>query len=185
MTINGTADAYNPYRRQYVDQKSMADKKAEMTVKGTKDGTFSKHLQDDHVWQFNIYRWLLARTLISDEQRAKFKAHGLPAIRGKHYPAPTELVMQGFSMMHIVRSGSTYEWSDGYGYKKVLTLYHIVMVLPDLGTTAGRWRSTAMSSRGTLRRVRYTPPTQLTGYTNRCNEAQLIEHCHAVPTMLR
>ena len=50
ITINGTADALNPFKRQYVDQKSMADKKAEMTVKGTKDGTFSKNLQDDHMW---------------------------------------------------------------------------------------------------------------------------------------
>lgn len=112
VTVNGTTDAYNPFKRILADQKSMADKKAEMVVKGEKGGTFSPQLDDAHVWQFNIYRWLLARTRITDEQRERMASFGLPPIKGRTWPAPTQLIMQGLSMMHLVRSGADHAWTE-------------------------------------------------------------------------
>jgi hypothetical protein len=84
------------------------------------------------VWQFNIYRLLIARTKVSDDVREKFRALGFPELKGKNYPAPTELIMQGFSMMHMVRSGSQYAWTDGWGKSRTTTVYDIdaVPVLP-------------------------------------------------------
>lgn len=125
ITINGTADAYNPFTRQYVDQKSMAEKKAEKTVKGTHDGTYSPNLLDEHVLQFNTYRWLLARTRVPDEIRERFRAYGLPELKGRNFPAPTELVMQGFSMMHLVRSGTPHAWTEGKGQSRTTTMYDV------------------------------------------------------------
>lgn len=128
ITVRGTADAYNPLTRQLADMKSMADAKATMVIQGQKGGTFSKNLEDSHVWQFNIYRLLLARTPVPDEVKQKFKDFGLPAIRTKNFPAPTELIMQGIGMMDIPRSGGTYGVTK---YGKT-TLYEIdaVPVLP-------------------------------------------------------
>lgn len=128
VRLRGTGDAYNPFTRKYADGKSMADKKAIMTIKGDKAGTFSKNLQDEHVWQFNIYRWMIARTRISDEVRAEFRALDLPALPGRNFPAPTELVMQGASMMEQPRSGAPYSLKD----RGTTTLYDIdpVPVLP-------------------------------------------------------
>jgi hypothetical protein len=128
IAVRGTADAYNPLIRTLADMKSMADKKAIDTIRGAKDGTFSKNLEDSHVWQFNIYRWLLARTAVPDWVRERFAAFGLPAIRTKNFPAPTTLIMQGFSMMELPRSGITYPISA----RGQTTLYDIdpVPVLP-------------------------------------------------------
>lgn len=132
IPVHGTADAYNPYRRKYVDQKSMADKKAEETVKGAKSGTtFSSNLQDEHVWQFNIYRWLLARTKVPQEVRDQLASLGLPPIKGRTYPAPTELVMQGLSMMHLPRSGAEYAWKERDGkYGPMKTTVHTIDPVP-------------------------------------------------------
>lgn len=129
VTVNGTVDAYNPYKRLLCDQKSQADKKAEMMVKGQKaEGSFSRNLQDEHVMQVNTYRWLLARSRIPDTVRDQLAALGLPPIKGKCFPAPTELVIQGLSMMHLPRSGGEYPWTD----RGTTTLYEIdhVPVLP-------------------------------------------------------
>jgi hypothetical protein len=115
ITVKGTADAYNPYTKQLVDTKSMADAKAVMTIEGKKGGTFSKNLEDAHVWQFNIYRLLLARTRISQEVRDRFASLGLPELKGKNFPAPTELIMQGIAMMTIPRSGRTYPIKEKWG----------------------------------------------------------------------
>lgn len=128
ITINGTSDAYNPWQRKLADMKSMADKKATMVIQGDKGGTFSKNLEDSHVWQFNIYRLLIARTKISDYVRAIGKEYGLPDLKGRNLPAPTELIMQGIGMMDIPRSGATYPVT----YRGRTTLYDIdaVPVLP-------------------------------------------------------
>lgn len=128
ITVKGTADAYNPLTRQLADMKSMADSKATMVINGTKGGTFSKNLEDSHVWQFNIYRLLLARTAIPQGIKDKFKEFGLPAIKGKTFPAPTELIMQGIGMMDIPRSGGTY-YTAKYG-KTTLHDIDPVPVLP-------------------------------------------------------
>lgn len=128
IKVKGTADAYNPYQRRLADMKSMADTKATMVITGSKGGEFSKNLQDDHVWQFNIYRLLIARTKITNEVRETLRAFGLPEIKGRTFPAPTELIMQGIGMMDIPRSGGTYPITK---YGKT-TLYDIdpVPVLP-------------------------------------------------------
>lgn len=108
IVVRGTCDGYNPFKRALADMKSMADAKAEMTITGTKGGTFSKNLDDSHVWQFNIYRWLIARTPVPDGVRARFAELGLPLLRGRTYPAPTTLWMQGIGMMDMPRSGVSY-----------------------------------------------------------------------------
>jgi hypothetical protein len=128
IKLRGTGDAYNPFIRKYADGKSMADQKAIMTIKGTKAGTFSKNLQDEHVYQFNTYRWLVARTKIPEEVRQEFVALGLPLLKGRNFPAPTELIMQGASMMDQPRSGALYSLR----YRGTTTLYDIdaVPVLP-------------------------------------------------------
>lgn len=106
ITVRGTCDAYNPVTRTLVDCKSMADRKVEMMIKGSTPGTYSKHLQDSWIAQLNIYRFLIGRTPIPAEVKAQFKAHGLPALRGKTFPSPTRLFIQGIAMMsHPVSGG--------------------------------------------------------------------------------
>lgn len=134
IKVKGTADAYNPYTKQLADMKSMADTKATMVITGSKGGTFSKNLADDHVWQFNIYRLLLSRTKIPQQVKDQFAEFGLPPLKSKCYPAPSELIMQGIGMMDIPRSGATYPVSK---YGKT-TLYEIdpvpVLLLTEIDT---------------------------------------------------
>lgn len=113
IPVRGTGDAYNPFRRLYVDKKTMADKKAAEVITGNKGGTMSKSLDDAWVWQFNIYRWLFARTAVPQEVRDRFKAYGLE-LKSKNYPAPTKLWMQGIGMMELPRSGTRYAYKEGY-----------------------------------------------------------------------
>ena len=107
VVVRGTCDAYNPYRRELVDCKSMADTKVEMMIKGSSPGTWSKNLQDNWIVQLNIYRYLIARTRIPDEVRQQFEQHGLPPLKGKNFPSPTRLVIQGIAMMSHPVSGSS------------------------------------------------------------------------------
>lgn len=106
LVVRGTCDAYNPLTRTLVDCKSMADKKVEMMIKGKTPGTYSKNLQDSWVAQLNIYRFLIGRTPVSDEVKQQFKDFGLPAIRGKTFPSPNKLFIQGIAMMSHPVSGS-------------------------------------------------------------------------------
>jgi hypothetical protein len=106
IVVRGTTDAYNPYSRTLTDMKSMADKKVEMMIKGSTPGTYSKHLQDSWVAQLNIYRYLISKTEIPDWVHTAFKEHGLPKLKGKLFPAPTKLFIQGIAMMSHPVSGS-------------------------------------------------------------------------------
>jgi len=106
IVVRGTCDAYDPVRRVLVDCKSMSDKKVDMMIKGSTPGTYSKNLQDSWVAQLNIYRYLIARTPIPSEIRATFRELNLPLPRGKHFPAPTRLFIQGIAMMSHPVSGS-------------------------------------------------------------------------------
>lgn len=121
INVRGTADGYNPFIRTLADMKSQADAKADMVIRGTKQGEFSKNLEDSHVWQFNIYRWLIAQTKVPPELNDRFEALGLPRLKAKTFPAPTRLWMQGISMMEIPRSGVTY----AYTKRGQTTLYDI------------------------------------------------------------
>lgn len=133
ITLGGTTDAYNPLIGELHDFKSAADEKVVMMAQGSSSDahTFSPQVKDEWVWQTNIYRWLLAGSLIPDEIRERF------ALVGEYYPAPTKLVIQTFSMMALVRTGSTVEVrvpvkSYGKYAKKEKQLYTIdeVPVLP-------------------------------------------------------
>lgn len=128
ITVRGTFDAYNPFTRTLADMKSMSSRKVLDTIKGNKGGTYSPNLDDAHVEQFNFYRLLIARTKITDDVREQFRAHGLPELKGRNFPAPTQLVMQAIEMMELPRSGSTYALSE----RGSTTLYDIdpVPVLP-------------------------------------------------------
>lgn len=109
ITIRGTGDAYTWVRKIYADTKTMADAKALMTIQGTKGGTFSKNLDDSHVWQFNIYRLLIANTPVTPALRKLARQGGCPLPKDmKFLPAPETLWMQGIGMMHAPRSGQTY-----------------------------------------------------------------------------
>jgi hypothetical protein len=106
ITVRGTCDAYNPRTRTLVDMKSMADKKVEMMIKGSTPGTYSKNLQDSWISQLNIYRFLIARTPIPAEVHDAYDQYGLPRLKGKTFPAPTKLFIQGIAMMsHPVSGG--------------------------------------------------------------------------------
>lgn len=101
FTLGGTTDAHNVLRGALHDYKSMADAKVLMTAQGAKGGTFSPQLDDKWVWQLNIYRWLVAHTRIAPEVRERFN------LEGEFYPAPTELVIQGFGMMDLLQTGTS------------------------------------------------------------------------------
>jgi hypothetical protein len=106
ITVRGTCDAYNPITRTLVDCKSMADKKVEMMIKGSTPGTWSKNLQDSWIAQLNIYRFLIARTPIPDEVHTAFEQYGLKKLKGKTFPSPTKLYIQGIAMMSHPVSGA-------------------------------------------------------------------------------
>lgn len=106
VVVRGTCDAYNPLTRTLVDCKSMSDAKIEIMLKGSSPGTWSDQLQDNWIAQLNIYRWLISRTPVSDEVRKQFEEHGLPALKGKTYPAPKKLFIQGIAMMSHPVSGT-------------------------------------------------------------------------------
>jgi hypothetical protein len=106
VVVRGTCDAYNPFRRDLVDCKSMADTKVEMMIEGSSPGTYSRNLQDNWITQLNIYRWLISHTPIPDHVRDALLAHGLPALPEGNYPAPERLYIQGIAMMSHPVSGS-------------------------------------------------------------------------------
>lgn len=107
VVVRGTCDAYNPLLRTLVDCKSMSDAKIEIMLKGTSPGTWSANLQDNWIAQLNIYRWLIARTPVPDYVREEFAKHGLPELKGRTFPAPTRLFIQGIAMMSHPVSGAT------------------------------------------------------------------------------
>lgn len=106
IVVRGTCDAYNPLRRELTDMKSMADKKVEMMIRGSTPGTYSKNLQDSWVAQLNIYRYLIGKTPVPDWVHEQYKTHGLPKLKGKYFPAPDKLFIQGIAMMSHPVSGS-------------------------------------------------------------------------------
>lgn len=105
IDIGGTCDAFKPGKKPYPmwDFKSMADAKADMFVRGEKGGKFSPNLEDRWVWQLNIYRWLVSQTAISPAIKKQYK------LKGKFFPAPEFIGIQGISMMEIPRSGMPYK----------------------------------------------------------------------------
>jgi hypothetical protein len=114
LFLRGTCDAYNPYRRWLVDCKSMADKKVDMMIKGSKPGLWSKNLQDNWIAQLNVYRFLISRTPVGPKVRRALTKHGLPKLPGKFFPAPDQLYIQGIAMMSHPVSGSTHAHKE-YG----------------------------------------------------------------------
>lgn len=110
ITVGGTCDAYNPLLPEHPmwDFKSMADAKADMFIRGTKGGTFSDHLEDRWVWQLNIYRYLVGKTLTPPTLRKKYK------LKDKYLPVPEFVGIQAISMMSIPRSGQAYPLRSGW-----------------------------------------------------------------------
>ena len=108
VNLRGTCDALLalPGRSILVDCKSFADFKSDAFVKGTMKGsTISAHLSDSWVCQLNIYAWLIGRTPIPDWVHAQYEEHGLPRLEGPNFQSPTELFIQGISMMNSPVSG--------------------------------------------------------------------------------
>lgn len=122
VVVRGTCDAYNPITRTLVDCKSMSDKKVEMMIKGSTPGTWSAHLQDSWIAQLNIYRYLIAQTPVPRQVKTSFKQHGLPALKGKTFPAPDQLYIQGIAMMHHPVSGSRLAFKEP---RKGINVYEI------------------------------------------------------------
>jgi hypothetical protein len=106
IVVRGTCDAYAPHTRTLVDCKSMADRKVEMMIRGSTPGTYSKNLQDSWVAQLNIYRYLISKTPVPDWVHADYEKYGLPKLKGKTFPAPNKLYIQGIAMMSHPVSGS-------------------------------------------------------------------------------
>ena len=85
-----------------MDFKSMGDEKAERyAIRGT--------VEERHEEQLNIYRWLIARTRITDQLRARLASVGYDPGTQEFLPAPEDLSIQGISMMSLVCSGTTAE----------------------------------------------------------------------------
>jgi hypothetical protein len=102
ITLGGTTDAYNPRIRTIHDFKSQADTKVEMMArKGTCD--------PKHAEQLNVYRFLVSRTPIDAALAAKCRVAGFDPTGHDYLPAPESLVIQGFSMMALARTGSAVE----------------------------------------------------------------------------
>lgn len=100
VTLGGTCDAYNPYRRMLHDFKTMADMKVAKVLGGDQ--------QESWVTQLNVYRWLISQTRVSPEQRKAFAELGLPPLPGEFFPAPSELAIQAIGMMELPLTGTTY-----------------------------------------------------------------------------
>lgn len=131
LTLSGTTDAFNVLRGELHDFKSMADIKAvEMATGqhlwGGDEYTMSRNIPDKFVWQTNIYRWLIAHTPIPDDMREAFD------LQGEFFRAPDVLVIQGFSMMYLPRTGSGVEVKVPKGRRSVRETFEVeaVPVLP-------------------------------------------------------
>lgn len=126
FVLGGTTDAHDVLNNAIHDYKSMADAKVVMTVQGKKGGTFSPQLDDKWVWQLNIYRWLMAHTPIDADVRERFD------LQGEFYTPPSKLVIQGFSMMDLVRTGASLEVKVPSGKWSKYTTFDVaeVPVLP-------------------------------------------------------
>ncbi len=91
VTLGGTCDAYNPFlpKPELHDFKSMSDKLCTEFLENGKP-------KPDWIKQLNIYRWLIAHTLMPTDIAIS-----------KYYPAPEVLVIQAISMMSLPATGRT------------------------------------------------------------------------------
>jgi hypothetical protein len=123
INIRGTTDAYNPWRLWLHDFKTLADYRVEEFLEGKQAGDFHEHVKNSWVWQVNIYAWLIAHTVISDEWREYFRQHRLPDLPGQYFPAPNRLQMQLISMMEpvLTATGRLYQLKVG----RTLQEYHV------------------------------------------------------------
>jgi hypothetical protein len=105
ITINGTTDLYNPWKRQMLDAKTMAC------------NAVGKFLRGDYKpqWeaQTNIYSWLVANSPIPPEFAEHCEKYGLPPLEGPNFPAPEYIGIQAISMMDIPQTGSSYKQLRG------------------------------------------------------------------------
>jgi hypothetical protein len=73
-------------------------------------------LDDGWVMQLNIYRWLMARTVIPDEVRSGLRRWGVE-VDSETYPVPEKVYIQAIAMQELPRTGMEY-WpqrsKDGY-----------------------------------------------------------------------
>ena len=100
--VYGTVDAYHPETQTLVDYKSCADE-AFMFFKGKP--------KPDHVFQTNVYRWLL---------------HGGTDERGSTVIKPVDnIVIWYIAMKRCVRTGGKYSVREGFGAKKQLVEYQM------------------------------------------------------------
>jgi hypothetical protein len=106
IVVRGTCDALNPITRTLVDCKSASDVKVTMTLKGSVPGTYSKNLQDSWVAQLNIYRYLISKTQVPEWVHEQYDKYELPRLKGKYFPAPTNLAIQMIGMMGHPVSGT-------------------------------------------------------------------------------
>lgn len=125
ITVGGTCDCYNPWRKELWDMKSCKDVKAEYMITGKKPAwfkdnstTFSPHLEDSWVKQVNIYRLLLSKTKVPAKLKEQLQ------LTGEYFPAPEYLGIQAISMAEIPRSGAP------YAYRKAIHEVDAVPVWP-------------------------------------------------------
>jgi hypothetical protein len=108
ITVGGTTDCYNPYRRLLHDYKTLSDTKIPEFLREELGGRYSPFVKDAWVMQTNIYAWLVSRTPITDAMRDGFARLGLPPLEGDLLPAPTKIEMQLVSMMEFPLTGRPY-----------------------------------------------------------------------------
>ncbi len=146
VRIGGTTDAYHPVRKEMYDFKSMADTKVLSVIKGVppnkwaKPGTYSKNLDDGWVWQLNIYRWLLSKTVVPTAIRKALKKQGV-VIESETYPVPDRVYIQAIAMMELPLTGREY-WpqraTDGFQIDEV-PLFDLDAVEAAIRPEALRW----------------------------------------------
>lgn len=108
ITLGGTTDSFNPYRRELHDYKTISDLKTETFLQANMGGTMHRHVKDAWVWQTNIYAWMLAQTVIPQDVRDRFAEYGLRALRMNTYPQIRTIRMQVLSMMELPLTGTKY-----------------------------------------------------------------------------
>ncbi len=102
LRLNGTCDAYDVANRTLWDAKTTGDFKLDQFIAGKDFGDgYHRHIDPVHIMQMQVYAYLLARTVMSDEI-----ADTLGFTRGSLFPKPDAVVIQKIGMMDIARSGS-------------------------------------------------------------------------------
>jgi hypothetical protein len=108
ITLGGTVDTYNPYRRELHDFKTLSDLRIPGLFTGQQGGVLHPHIKDEWVWQTNIYAWLLSKSPVPELIQRALEQAGCRRLRSPYFPSPRRIRMQVLSMMELPLTGTPY-----------------------------------------------------------------------------